>query len=327
MDSLANGRSSHDFSVEFPTPRRIRRWSKQDRCMPCDRKIADDVIATYQAASEINRTMPLRHGNLVELPLRPGGEVLAAADLHGDRLNFERISELADLEHHPQRHLILQEVCHGGPTYPGGSGCMSHLLLEDCAAAVARFPGRVHYLLSNHELAELTDFAICKGNRMLNVAFRAGMCQLYGSSADEVRAAMAAFLKSCPLGVRMGERLLMTHSLPEKLDAPGDRFDWSIFDRPLRDEELLPGGSVFRLVWGRDFRPANAAIFAKKMNADILLNGHEPTSTGFDLPNPTQIVLDSCHEKGCYALLPLDRQLTHADVLSRVHSLHPAEAA
>jgi hypothetical protein len=295
--------------------------------MTCEHKIAESVIATYKAAAEVNRGAAVRKGNLVELPVTPGGDVFAAADLHGDRLNFERIIEIADLDNHPNRHLILQEVCHGGPTYPGGNGCMSHLLLEDCAALLVKYPGRVHYLLSNHELAEITDFAICKGNRMLNVAFRAGMCQLYGCATDSIRAAMAEFLKSCPLGVRIGERVLMTHSLPERLDAPGDKFDWSIFTREIRDDELLPKGSVFRLVWGRDFRPENAAIFAKKMNAEILLNGHEPASAGFDLPNSTQIVIDSCHEQGCYCLLPLDRRLTHAEVIAQVHSLQPTEAA
>jgi hypothetical protein len=295
--------------------------------MACNRKIVDAVIAAYHEAAQINRELPTRKGNIVELPLTRGGDVLAAADLHGDRLNFERLEQLADLTNHPLRHLILQEVCHGGPTYPGGNGCMSHLVLEDCAGLIVRFPGRVHYLLSNHELAELTDFAICKGNRMLNVAFRAGMCQLYGAAGDAVRAAMSVFLRSCPLGIRIGERLLMTHSLPERLDAPDDHFDWTIFDRELRDDELLPGGSVFRLVWGRDFRPANAAIFAKKMNSQVLLNGHEPTSAGFDLPNPTQIVLDSCHENGCYTLLPLDRPLSHADVLARVFPFQENEPA
>lgn len=295
--------------------------------MTCSCNIVDAVIANYQEAARINRELPIRKGNLVELPLTPGGDVLAAADLHGDRLNFDRLEQLADLANHPLRHLILQEVCHGGPTYPGGNGCMSHLMLEDCAQLIVRFPGRVHYLLSNHELAELTDFAICKGNRMLNVAFRAGMCQLYGAASDAVRTAMTTFLRSCPLGIRIGERLLMTHSLPEHLDSPECKFDWTVFDRELRDEELLPGGSVFRLVWGRDFRPANAALFAKKMNAQVLINGHEPTSTGFDLPNPTQIVLDSCHEHGCYAMLPLDRPLSHAEVLARVHSLQAEGAA
>lgn len=293
--------------------------------MSCPRTVAEQTIETYRAAAAINLRTSLRKGNLVELPIAKESDVLAAADLHGDRLNFDRIVELADLEHHPLRHLILQEVCHGGPTYPGGHGCMSHLLLEDCAALIVKYEGQVHYLLSNHELAEVTDFAICKGNRMLNIGFRAGMSHLYGDAAEAVRSAMAEFLKSCPFGIRIGERVLMTHSLPERLDSSCDCFDWSIFDRPARPEELKPGGSVFRLVWGRDFRPANAAIFAKKMHAEVLINGHEPTTAGFDLPNPTQIVIDSCHENGCYALLPLDRPLSHSDVLARVHPLNSIE--
>jgi hypothetical protein len=66
------------------------------------------------------------------------------------------------------------------PEYPGGDGCMSHLLLEDCARLKTEFPERFHFLLSNHELAELGDFLISKSRRMLNMAFRFGINEMYG---------------------------------------------------------------------------------------------------------------------------------------------------
>src|SRR6185369_6088628 len=76
-----------------------------------------------------------------------------------------------------------KEVCHGVPEYPGETGgCMSHLLLEDCIRLKSEYPERFHFLLSNHELAELGDFPICKSRRMLNVVFRCGINELYGSA-------------------------------------------------------------------------------------------------------------------------------------------------
>jgi hypothetical protein len=57
-------------------------------------------------------------------------------------------SRLADLDRNPRRHLIMQEVCHGGPTYPDG-GCKSHRMLEDVARLKVRYPERFHFLLSN----------------------------------------------------------------------------------------------------------------------------------------------------------------------------------
>ena len=53
---------------------------------------------------------PLRHGNLIELPGR--GEVMFTGDLHGSMENFSLILKVADLAHHPKRHLIIHEAVH-----------------------------------------------------------------------------------------------------------------------------------------------------------------------------------------------------------------------
>ena len=58
---------------------------------------------------------------------------------------------------------------------------MSHAILEDIARLKVRYPDRVHFLLGNHELAELTDYPIQKNKQMLNVLFRMGLEQMYGA--------------------------------------------------------------------------------------------------------------------------------------------------
>lgn len=279
-------------------------------------EIVDDVITTCEKAAALNIATAARQGNVINLDQDPAGDVMIVADLHGHRVNFERLLRIADLAAHPRRHLIMQEVCHGGPLYPSGSGCMSHLMLEDVMRLKVDYPERFHYLLSNHELAEMTNYPITKANRMLNVIFRCGMRELYGSATERLRSAYIGFIATCPLAVRLETGVFISHSAPERVDRHG--FAAEIFDRPLKQEDFVPSGSVFQLVWGRDFRQANADAFASLVGAKVLIQGHEPCLNGFNVPNDKQIILDCCGRRACYLILPLDRTLSQAEMIDQL---------
>ena len=279
------------------------------------------VLAMCRRAAEANRACQARRGNVVCLSAENSDDVMIVADLHGNRLNFEKLLRIADLANHPRRHLIMQEVCHGGPEYPGeGGGCMSHLLLEDCIRLKTEHPERFHFLLSNHELAELGDFPICKARRMLNVLFRCGINEMYGTSGEKIRDAYLEFLSSCPLAVRGGSGIFISHSCPDRCDR--EAFDISVFERPLSPADYKSGSPAFKLVWGRDFRPANADAFARQVGADILIHGHEPCEEGFSAPNKRQVILDGCCSQATYLILPVGPKLSQAEVVSRIRSLH-----
>jgi hypothetical protein len=251
---------------------------------------------------------------------------MVVADLHGNRLNFKRVLAIADLDAHPRRHLVLQEVCHGGPAYPGESaGCMSHLLLEDCIRLKTQYQDRFHFLLSNHELAELGDFPICKGRRMLNVQFRQGISEIYGRAGEEIRSAYLEFLATCPLAVRVADHVFISHSSPDGCDH--EPFDVSIFERPLSPADYKSGSPAFKLVWGRDFRAANAEAFARAVQADVLVHGHEPCESGFSAPNKRQVIIDGCCAHATYLLLPVGPKLTQADVIAHIHNVHNGRPA
>ena len=282
------------------------------------------ALAMCDQAADANRLCPGRHGNVVHLTADIADDVMIVADLHGNRLNFLKLLAIADLANHPRRHLIMQEVCHGGPQYPGETGgCMSHLLLEDCIRLKTEFPGRFHFLLSNHELAELGDFPICKGRRMLNLLFRCGIGEMYGARGEDVRCAYLKFLASCPLAVRVAGGVFISHSCPDHCDREG--FDVSIFERPLSAADYKSGSPAFKLVWGRDFRAANADAFARAVGAEILIHGHEPCAAGYSAPNKRQVILDGCCSQATYLLLPVGPKLTQADVVSRISSLHTGQ--
>ncbi len=282
-------------------------------------QFVQETLAAYEAATQANVRTPTRQENVIVLSADDGDDVMITADLHGHRRNFNLIRRIANLDGHPRRHLIMQEVCHGGPTYPGNGGCMSHTLLEDVARLKAKYPDRVHFLLSNHELSELTDYPILKNKRMLNLMFRLGLQEAYGIAAEKVRTAYQGFIRSCPLAVRLPGDVFVCHSAPAGVDR--FPFDATIFHRPLEAEDFIEHASVFELVWGRDYRPENAAAFAKTVKAKVLIHGHEPCATGYVVPNDTQIILDCCGEKAAYVVLPLTGKLTQTEIVRKIKFL------
>jgi len=279
----------------------------------------EQVIATFHQATRANLDTPFREGNVVFLTPEVADEVMVTGDVHGHRRNFNAIRRIAALDKNPRRHLVLQEVCHGGPVYPANGGCMSHTVLEDVAKLKSQFPDRVHFILGNHELAELTDYPIQKNKQLLNLLFRLGLQQVYGPAADKIREAYAEFFQTCPLAVRLSGGTFICHSIPEEADTR--KFDRTVFTRQINPVEFTEHGSVFRLVWGRDYRAENAEAFAELVGATVLVNGHEPCDEGFATPNPRQVILDCCGDRACYAVLPVGAELSQQDVVSRIRKL------
>lgn len=277
------------------------------------------ILGYFEQATQANLDTPGRSGNLIELTPELADEVMITGDLHGHRRNFNLIKRTAALAQNPRRHLILQEVCHGGPTYPNTDGCMSHTVLEDVARLKTEFPDRVHFILGNHELAEVADYPIQKNKKMLNLMFRQGLHQMYGPAVERVREAFLPFLRSSPLAVRLPHDVFVSHSIPEKCDTR--RFDVSILSRELEEGDFLERTGIFELVWGRDYREENARAFAELVGARVLINGHEPCAKGYNAPNDIQVIIDCCAAAAAYLLLPTDRELSHAEILERVQKL------
>ena len=277
------------------------------------------IVGYFGKGAEANRQTAGRKGNIVELTPELADEVMITGDLHGHRRNFNRIKSTAALAQNPRRHLILQEVCHGGATYQQSGGCMSHTVLEDVARLKTEFPDRVHFILGNHELAELADYPIQKNRQMLNLLFRLGLQQMYGPATDHVRAAIEPFLRSSPLAVRLPHGVFVSHSIPEKCDERP--FDVSIFSRELEEIDFFERTGIFELVWGRDYREENARAFAEQVGARLLINGHEPCPRGFNTPNRFQLIVDCCNATASYLILPTERELSYDEVVERVQKL------
>ena len=288
--------------------------------MPASPNDVAELISMLERATEANFCTMGRSGSTVVLDRRLADEVMVTGDLHGNRENFERILKTADLDHHPGRHLVLQEVCHGGPVYPQDGGCMSHQLLEEVASLIVKYPDRVHFLLGNHELSEVSDYPIQKNRRMLNLVFRIGMQHCYGAATAKVREAYCPFLRSCPLAIRLPGGVFLSHSIPQHVDEHG--FDAGLLKRSVKASEFQQHeGPVFDLVWGRDYRPENARAFAQAVDARVLINGHEPCDAGYFTPNEFQIIIDCCGASACYITVPTDREYSYAELVERIRKL------
>jgi len=266
-----------------------------------DSERASDVFAR---AMRVNWSDRLRRGNVVTLPKK--GDVFVTGDLHGNWNNFARVREIADVEGHPRRHLVFQEVLHGGMLTEKGA-CLSFQVLEEVAQLVCTFPGRVHMVVANHDLAEITDHSISKSGKQLNTSLFEGLQYAYGSHAAEVRGYLREFLLSVPLAVRTKTGIFICHSLPDREGL--QYFDPTIFKRRLTEEDMETFGSAFDLVWGRELTEEIAEVLARVVGAELFVVGHTPLESGFRIANSRTIIVDTKDENARYLEIPLDKKL------------------
>jgi len=277
---------------------------------------AKDHARIYRAAAALNRDDALLKGATLHLP--DYGQVVMTGDLHGHRRNFQRIKNYCDLEQYPVRHVILHEIIHEEPRNFGDSD-MSHEVLLGAAEYKCEYPDQVHFLQSNHELAQLTNQDISKAGRVVTFSFLAGIRESYGAGADEVTDAILEFIASYPLAARTANRILLTHSLPSPNNMT--EFDPTVLDRMPNPADLHDGGSAYLLVWGRYQQADQLERLAQMLDADIFICGHQPQETGYETWHNRLLILASDHNHG--VLLPFDLKKPYqlADLVKSIRPL------
>jgi len=265
-----------------------------------DTRSPEAMAGVFLAGSEANRDAACRSGSVDVC--EPTGVLLATGDLHDNPFHFAKVVSLARLDKatpEEPRRLTLHEIIHG-ELQMGGLD-FSHRALARAAALKASRPEQVHTLLANHELAQIVGSGIVKDGVRVVDAFNDGVDQVFGDDAQQVRDAIAGFIRSMPLalvsGRGTGKGVLCAHSLP----APGvlDRFDPGVLDRPLSEEDYEPRkGSAHLMVWGRGHTPETLDRLAEAWGVELFLLGHEKAETGAEyLPN-RGVILNSDHERG-----------------------------
>lgn len=260
---------------------------------------ADQVIETFGAAGDENKLSLSRKFQTVALP--GDGEVWMTGDIHDHRNNFQKLIVNADLGNNPQRHLVLHELIHGDH-FDGNGAEDSWQMLHQAAQLKCDFPNQVHFLLANHDLAQIHGEGIMKAGYSVCEAFNAGVKRDFGDRAMIVTVAITEFLLSFPLAIRCPNGLFFCHSLPTDEQIRG--FDFTVFDRDLTANDYRRRvGPVYQLIWGRNVSPAGAEEFASKVGAQLLVTGHQPQDTGYAINGRHHLIIASDHNQG--VLLPV----------------------
>jgi hypothetical protein len=263
------------------------------------------IIDLLNKGVKANDADKSRCGNLIHLPT--AGSLIASGDVHGHRRNFERIVAFADLANNPQRHVILQEIIHGGPQDPKG-GCLSYKLLFDAVRYKLTFPDRVHIIMGNHDTTFINNTEVMKDGKEMNRAMRLALEREFQQASDDVILAIRQFLFSQPLAVRCDNRIWLSHSLPS--DRLVDKFDRQVLDRKLETHDCEKPGSAYLLAWGRKHSQALLDKMAKLFDVDIFILGHQPQQQGWSQAGKNLIIIASDHNHGC--LLSLDLAKSYA---------------
>jgi hypothetical protein len=280
----------------------------------------EKIIASVRRATEMFRSTPGRSGGVVTLEPESADEVMVVGDLHGNLPAFRRVLEIAALGSHKKRHLVLQELVHGPRMYPDDAGDKSHQLVDVVSALKCQFPDRVHLILGNHELSELTGRPIAKNGAALNVLFRKGIATAYGVKEAEVYAAYLDLFAALPVAVRTPNRVFLCHTIPDGVELDGTDLEVLKLDT-WPPEALKRHGTVYNLTWGRDTTPETVDRFAAMVDADWFVTGHQPCDDGFRLANHRQIIIDGTDPYPAYCLFPANTAVTIGSLLKNIHVL------
>jgi hypothetical protein len=265
----------------------------------------DHVNEIFRCATEENQVSPLRNMQVVTLPAE--GEVWMTGDLHDHRRNFDKLLQAADLTHNPSRHIVLHELIHGDHFDASGAEGSWEMLYQ-AAELKCDYPEQVHFLLANHDLAQIYGEGIMKAGLSVCEAFTAGVKRDFPQGALEVTVSITEFLLSLPLAVRCENGLFFCHSLPT--DSQIEKFDFTVFNRPLAGPDYQRRtGPVYQLIWGRGVTPTGAAKFADAVGSHIIVTGHQPQDAGYFVNGDRHLIIASDHNQGVF--LPIDLSQTY----------------
>jgi len=167
----------------------------------------------------------------------------------------------------------------------------------------AEFPDQIHFLVANHDLAQVQNSAIMKDQCNVVARFAQGCRVLFGASAEAVLKAFADFVYSLPVAAITASGIMLMHSLPGPRDMA--TFDPKFLRRPLTQADYEPGGAVNQLVWGRQQDATALETLARAWFSELFICGHQGQPEGWAAVEPNLLIVDSSHDQGTIAHLNL----------------------
>ena len=271
------------------------------------------IIDLLNKGAEASYADRFRRDNLVCLPA--DGSLIITGDIHGHRRNFERLITFADLANNPDRHIVLQEIIHGGPEDSEG-GCLSYKLLFDAVRYKLSFPDHVHIIMGNHDTAFINNSEVIKKGKEMNRSMRLALDREFQQASADIKPAIQQFLFSQPLAVRSENRIWVSHSLPG--DRYVDKFDRQILHRQLKLIDCKKAGSAYLLTWGRNLSQPLLDKMAMAFDVDIFVLGHQSQQQGWRQAGKNLIIINSDHNHGCLLPIELAKSYTAAELIDSI---------
>jgi hypothetical protein len=276
-----------------------------------------EAIDSLMEAARANRQDPFRKGSLLDM--EDHGQLVMTGDLHGNLKNFRKLRTYANLEKTPARHIILHELLHL-PTLLPGQADPSYWLLIQAAQYKLEFPEQVHFLLGNHEVAQLTKRDIVKDGLYSVANFQQTVLNEYGEDrGHDVLLAVNEFIESMPLAARTPNRIFLSHSLPDASQMV--LFDPKVIGRKWKIEEAMPGGSVYLLTWGRQRTAEQLDRLAEMYDCDIFIHGHIQQEDGYEVVEDRVIILASEHPHGVFLPFDLHKPYTVDSLVANIRKI------
>ncbi|RKY27668.1 MAG: hypothetical protein DRP83_01990 [Planctomycetota bacterium] len=266
----------------------------QDFHIPEKNKVGSVVAEKFRLAADLLANDAGRAGNVVNLgaPER----VVIAGDIHGHRGNLSKIISHATSAGQAPATLVLQEIIHG-PADPRSGIDRSIELLLRVARLKIDWPDRVHILLGNHDVAQLTGNEITKNAAGCCRAFEAGANFCFGQDGPEVYQAALKFFRALPLAMRFDNGVLACHSLPSPHRAKLAGVE--ILSRPSTEADYHRNGPAYEWTWGRDQTPEQLDELAAELGAEFFVLGHRHIEAGSLAIPDRAVAINSDGPAGC----------------------------
>jgi hypothetical protein len=258
---------------------------------------------------------------VIELPQR--GRLIVATDLQGnlrDLLAVEALFEQANQGPDGATLVITGDLVHGpeipeaewpdhlGSYYHGDSpGVLAH-----ARELSQRYPGRVHFLLGNHEHAHV-------GGPVVSKFFPDEAERLETLLGDAGAADYKSWIESWPFVVFAPQAgILMMHAAPHAaIDAPSDLEDLSLYVSPNDETDLDGRSTIIALLWARTTSSDRARAFLRAIHPrlNVAVYGHDVAHSGYAIDREPLLCVSSsfgCHDG--------DKLILSWDLERRVHS-------
>ena len=234
------------------------------------------------------------------LRLPDHGRLLVCTDLQGCLRDFQRfvqIFEQALVDQHGDAHVLFTgDLIHGphidpedwpdflGEYYRDASG----EVMMGFAELSARYPGRVHALLGNHEHGHIGGPHTAK----FAADEVALLEQILGPAAT---ARMRSIIQTFSLAAVTRCGAVFTHGAPAaQIDSIADLeaadLSGAHYASPL---DVLDTPVVGKILWARSATEAEARRFLRAMNGTISIYGHDVIPEGYEVNGDTQMVVST----------------------------------